>query len=39
MIFDPSSRETLEEIVMGLWLNMVQELRPYSELPCDNKDP
>ena len=41
MILNPSSKETLEEIMKDLWMNMGQEdkLRPYSELPCDEKGP
>lgn len=41
MILNPSSRETVEEIMKDLWINMGQEdeLRPYSEPPCDEKGP
>lgn len=35
------SRETLEEIMKDLWINMSQEdkLRPYCKPPCDEKGP
>lgn len=39
MTLDPSKKRSLKDVLEDLWVNMGQErLRPYQELPCDNRD-